>query len=234
MYFITDWTERVDFDLIRRQRWQRTKEMMAVRSLGGLILFKYQNIRYASGMRPLWFPIPRLANAAVCAAGMEAPMVLVTGGDIDHRRATMSWIPKENVRQLPPLEDPAGLVIGLPILKAALRDSGITAGKVGIDITSLPLLEALQQDLPEITFVDADAPLAEVRAIKSEEEVKLFKSACLAVEAAFPEASDAVRVGVRECEILGATMKALYSYGMEIPQCNSIVASGDNLAPIAR
>lgn len=43
-----------------------------------------------------------------------------------------------------------------------------------------------------------------------------------------------IDAGVRECEILAEAMHSLYSNGMEIPQCNLIVTSGDGTAPLRR
>jgi Xaa-Pro aminopeptidase len=70
--------------------------------------------------------------------------------------------------------------------------------------------------------------------IKTDEEIKVFRMACAAVEVGFTHALEAVKAGIRECEILGEAMRSLYALGMEIPQCSLIVASGEQLAPLAR
>jgi Xaa-Pro aminopeptidase len=39
---------------------------------------------------------------------------------------------------------------------------------------------------------------------------------------------------VRECEVLADVMQTFYSFGAEVPQCNLIVCSGPNTAPMQR
>jgi Xaa-Pro aminopeptidase len=43
-----------------------------------------------------------------------------------------------------------------------------------------------------------------------------------------------IDAGVRECEVLAEAMHSLYTNGMEVPQCNLIVTSGDGTAPLRR
>jgi Xaa-Pro aminopeptidase len=54
--------------------------------------------------------------------------------------------------------------------------------------------------------------------------------ACYAMDRAI----NSIDAGVRECEILAEAMHCLYSNGMEVPQCNLIVTSGDGTAPLRR
>ena len=71
--------------------------------------------------------------------------------------------------------------------------------------------------------------------IKNEDEIKLMRIASVCVEMGFHSAIKAIDVGKRECEILGEANRTFASLGMEIYQCQSIVASGEeNLFPLAR
>jgi Xaa-Pro dipeptidase len=54
------------------------------------------------------------------------------------------------------------------------------------------------------------------------------------VDAAFEVAVSCVRPGIRECEILAEVMRVFYRHNAEVPQCNLIVCTGDNTAPMQR
>ncbi|MFQ5894644.1 MAG: M24 family metallopeptidase [Nitrospinota bacterium] len=234
MFFETDYARRVDFDRLRAERLSKAKAAMEREGLDALLVFKYENVRYLTGLRPLWFPFVQLRNAALLVRGQEHPFCFVTGGDWEHRRQTMYWLPPDRVRNLPPLEDPVLVRKTVPMFAEALRECDFAGGTVGVDVTYLYLLDALEEFLPGCELVDCDTPLRKLRVVKNEEEVKLMRLASACVDIAFDHAARAVAVGRRECEILGEAARALYSLGMEIPQCSSIVASGDHLAPLAR
>ena len=44
-----DWQYRVDFDRLRKERLQKTREQMELHDLGALVLFAGANIRYVTG-----------------------------------------------------------------------------------------------------------------------------------------------------------------------------------------
>jgi len=233
VYFLTDWTTRVDFDRLRVLRWQAIRSAMRRDGLDAILVFKYENTRYVAGLRPLWFPLAQLRNAAIMTPDGDV-ICFVTGGDHAHRKATMTWLKPENVRPLAALEEPAIVPKALPALVQGLGELDVSHGRVGIDTINLFVLEALQQALPEVMFVDCDTMLRQLRLEKNEEEVKLMRHASMCVDLGFQAGIEAVRVGARECEVLGEAMRVMYAQGMEISQCSSILASGENLAPLAR
>lgn len=234
MYFETDYIRRVDFEKLRADRVAKVRETLEREDLDAVLFLKYENIRYLTGLRPLWFPYVQLRNAALMVRGREQPFCFVNGGDFAHRRATMHWVPEGDMRLLPPLEDPVIVKKSVPTLLQALEDGGFAGGRIGMDVTYLYLLETLKEALPDASFVDCDNAMRRTRLVKTSEEVKLMRMASACVDIGFDRAIRAVKVGKRECEILGEAASALYALGMEIPQCSSIVASGDHLAPLAR
>jgi Xaa-Pro aminopeptidase len=233
MYFLTDWTKRVDFDQLRDLRLQAARSAIRHAGLDAILAFKYENTRQVAGLRPLWFPLAQLRNAVVMTPDSDV-ILFVTGGDHAHRCETMYWLKSENVRPLAALEEPEIVPKALPAIAQALTELGAEGGKIGIDTINLFVLEALQEALPSAQFVDCDTLLRQTRLIKNAEEIKLMKHSSLCVDLGMQAAIDSIRVGVRECEILGETMRTMYNCGMEISQCSSIVASGENLAPLTR
>lgn len=53
-------------------------------------------------------------------------------------------------------------------------------------------------------------------------------------DVAMEKAMKRIDSGVRECEVLGTAMESLYSFGMEVAQCNLVVSSGENTVPFHR
>lgn len=237
MYFITDWVERVDFARMRHERLARAREAMRANEIDLVLAFKYENVRYLSGLRPLWFPIAVFRSAALATPDPSAPVIcFVTIGDWQHRRATMHWLDPANVRPLInyKLEEGATAKDGLRDVADAVRELGAADGRIAVDQLTLPVLDALRDLLPNATFIDANDPLQTTRMVKTRDEVTLFRFACEAVDEGLAVGIAAVKPGRRECEILGEVMKTFYGLGMEIPQCSLIVASGENLNPLQR
>jgi Xaa-Pro aminopeptidase len=233
MYYLTDWTKRVDFDQMRDLRLQAIRLAMRHAGLDAILAFKYENTRQLAGLRPLWFPLAQLRNAAVMTPDSDV-ILFVTGGDHAHRLKTMYWLKPDNVRPLAALEEPDIVPKALPAIVQALRELGTGGGKIGIDTINLFVLEAMQKELPGAKFVDCDTLLRQTRLIKNAEEIKLMRHSSLCVDLGMQTAIESIQVGVRECELLGEAMRTMYGCGMEISQCSSIVASGENLAPLTR
>jgi Xaa-Pro aminopeptidase len=235
MYFDVDWTKRVDFDLIRSHRLARLQEQMKANELDGVMSFRAEHIRYSTNMRPLWWPITFTDRNCALVPGAGDPVLYVTSGDAARCRDTMYWLPQENIR-------PCGTMGDYGIAKSMVsnefaptaRDLGFASGRIGVDATNLHILRELEAELPDAEFVPADHVFQAAMAIKHPEEIKCMRVSNKMSELAHQRAVDFIKPGVRECEVLGVVMDTFYSFGMEVPQCNLIVASGENTAPIHR
>jgi Xaa-Pro aminopeptidase len=100
-------------------------------------------------------------------------------------------------------------------LKGALKELGVTKGKVGIDRVSWIILEAFKREMPEIEFVNAEEALLLERAVKNEEEKKLMRHAGWIASEGVKAGIAAVKPGVTEYEIYGAFMGRMYELGSE-------------------
>ncbi|MGB9866428.1 MAG: M24 family metallopeptidase [Bacillota bacterium] len=235
MYFAVDWTDtRVDFKTLREGRVNRLREMMKKHELDALITFRAENIRYMTGMRPLWWPITFITRNASIMALKGDPILYVTSGDWARCRATMHWLPPENIRPCASMEDPGVTDTMVKEFARTLSDLGVANGRIGVDAATIDMLYALKRHLPNATIVDGDECVKEAKAIKNPEEIKLMKISSQCAEVGMETAVKSIRAGARECEILGEVMKVFYSLGMEVPQCNLIVTSGENTAPLHR
>lgn len=235
MDFAVDWTKRIDFDLLRRERTKCLNEHIKKQGLDALLCFKAENIRYMTGYRPLWWPISFLTrNAGIMAADKE-PLLFPTSGCYERCRDSMYWMKKENIRPLATMEDPG--IVDVEIRKKfipAFEELGIAEGKIGIDHVAMLTLLKLQEAFPKAQFVDGDHCVMDAQVVKNSEEIKCMRLASQLASVAMDRAMKKIDVGVRECEILAEAMHSLYSNGMEVPQCSLIVTSGDGTAPLRR
>lgn len=235
MEFAVDWTRRIDFDLLRSERTKALNEQIKKHQLDAVLCFKAENLRYMTGYRPLWWPISFLTRNAGIMAADKDPILFPTSGCYERCRDTMYWMKKENIRPLATMEDPG--IVEEEIRKKfvpAFEELGITKGRIGIDHVSMLTLLKLKEAFPKAEFVNGDHCVLDAQVIKNSEEIKCMRAASQMAMIAMDRAMKAIRLGVRECEILAEAMHALYSHGMEVPQCNLIVTSGDGTAPLRR
>jgi Xaa-Pro aminopeptidase len=219
---------------LRAKRLDRLRAAMDRHDLEAVVVFEYANGRYAADLRPLYAPNFLVRQAVVVTTRSDDVICFVHQDDTPHRRATMTWLKPSNVREFPTgvmLE--GGGAQALAPIGAALRELGWTGGRVGTDIGTPNSLGNLAE-LIGAPVVDANAVLHQVRSVKFDEEIALLRDASRVVDEAFRVATEAVRPGIRECEILAEVMRVFYRHGAEVPQCNLIVCTGQNTAPMQR
>lgn len=235
MNFAVDWTDRVDFMGMRKRRKENLQAKMKEHNLDGLVVFRAENIRYMTGLRPLWWPTTFITRNAAIMGQSGDPVLYVTSGDAARCQATMNWLPTQNIRPCGTMEDP-GIVKSMVNREflPTLEDLGLLEGRIGVDAVTLPILEGLRAGLTHAEIVDGDECVKSAKAIKNEDEVKLMRQSSQNAAIAMEAAGHAIGVGVRECEVLAKAMERLYSLGMEVPQCNLIVTSGQQTAPLHR
>lgn len=235
MDFDVDWKKQTDFDAIREARLARLQEEMRAEGLDGLISFRAEHIRFATNMRPLWWPINFTDRNCALIPAEGDPVLYVTSGDWRRCQETMYWLPTENIRPCGTMGDYgiAATMVGEQFAPTA-RDLGFAGGRIGVDSVNLHVFEELRAALPDAAISPADHVFQGAMVRKHPEEIKCMRLSNKMSEIAHARAVEFIKPGVRECEVLGVIMNTFYSYGMEVPQCNLIVASGENTAPIHR
>ena len=92
--------------------------------------------------------------------------------------------------------------------------AGERIGIVGISrIMPVADLEAIRGLQPRVEFVDADALLAPIKAVKSPAEFELYKDACEIMDDGFDVLVEALKPGATEAEIAGAVEGAVRARG---------------------
>lgn len=235
MHYAVDWVDRIDFATLRRYRTNNLQQKLKEYDLDALITFRAEYIRYMTGLRPLWWPISFLSRNASIIAQSGSPVLYVTSGDHARCQATMNWLPKEDIRPCGTMED-SGIAHTMvrEEFVPTLRQMGVTEGRIGIDASIMSVFFELKKALPKAELMDGSDAVRDAASIKHPEEIKCMRISNRMAEIAHETANRAIHVGVRECEVLAEVMHTFYSFGMEVPQCNLIVASGENTAPLHR
>ena len=106
---------------------------------------------------------------------------------------------------------------------------------VGIDIWDFSLEAAIRGALPNTEFADGyQSVLMRAKEIKTQDEILCLKMANAFTEAALDRAIEALRPGIKECELLAIAWHTMTALGSEWTQCSNIITSGPNTAPYRR
>jgi Xaa-Pro dipeptidase len=225
-----DWEDRYDFAGLRAKRLARAEVAMAADGLDAVLVWKSENVRYLTSLRAqILAGKDAILNAALVVPG-EPPILMCSGGEVDHA-AFMPWLGSVHAA---PIMEQRELVHGFvaSVLAPALRERGLARGRLGIDQTSLHLLDALAAELPDLRVVDGDRALLQARMIKLPEELMIIEESCALGDSVTQRALDEVRPGRRECEVAGDALQTLYHLGGEMPHVvTPFVASGEHMAP---
>ena len=79
--------------------------------------------------------------------------------------------------------------------------------------------------------MDAKRAMFEARMIKNQDEIECCRIACAIAEAAFDAIKQAIRPGVKECELVGIGMNRLYALGADETQ-EFVCSSGPRTNPL--
>src|SRR5262245_52728199 len=172
--FGVDYEARIDFAALRAERLERARNALADSPLDALLLWKDENVRFITGLRP---QIIQGKSAVLngCLLTADGALTLMTsGGEVDRVRDVMPWI--ENVVTVPIMEA-RGLIAGTvaDVIAPTLERNGVAAGAIGLDELSYAQVLELQAALPDATLGDGDAVMQSVRLVKSEAELAVMQ-----------------------------------------------------------
>jgi len=113
-------------------------------------------------------------------------------------------------------------------IKSVLDEQGVGGEPLGLDLTELPMLFALQQAGFEVR--DGQQAMLDARLIKSPDEILLLSMAASMVDGVYQMIHDALKPGIRENEIVAMVSKRLYEMGSDdVEGVNAI--SGERCSP---
>jgi Xaa-Pro aminopeptidase len=229
--FRADYEDRGDLAELREQRVAKVQAALAASELDALLLFKDENVRYATGMRGQILNGKSALLNGVLIKGEGQPVLLNSGGDFQRTQVNMTWI--EEFHPIPILEA-RGLISGSvgETIAPLLSDAGLGDARIGIDESSFITVQELGKALPGLELDDGDSLMQECRRVKLPQELVLMEEAAAIAEAVNTAAEDAVRPGVRETDVAAEAMHTLYRLGGEMAHvATPFVASGEHMSP---
>jgi len=229
--FAVDWEQRYDLDGLRRDRVARARAELLASGFDALLLWKEENVRYLTSLRPQIIAGKSTSLNGVLLAREGDPVLLCSGGEVDKARAGMPWITE--VHAIPIMEQ-RELVDGFTdrILRGILAERGLLSAHVGMDQSNYSFVESLHQHLPGVELGDGDTVMQKARLIELDGEIAILEEACAISDAVVHRALEATRVGRRELEVAGDAMQTLYHLGGELPHVvTPFVASGEHMSP---
>lgn len=229
--FHVTYEQRVDVAALREKRIQRALAQLEVAGLDALLVWKDENVRYLTDLRPQLITGKTTAlNGALLIPG-AAPILFCSGGELDRVRQTMPWITEAYAI---PIVEERSLVEGMVrnILLPVLSEHNLTRAKVGLDEANMVFYRALTSIMPELHVEDGDTPMQYARRLKLPEEIALIEEATALADAVTAAATAAVAEGMREADIAAEGMHTLFRLGGEYAHVMTpFVASGEHMAP---
>jgi Xaa-Pro aminopeptidase len=231
-----DWQYRVDFERLRQQRLQRTREQMNASDLGALVLFAGANIRYVTGSYQGNWKYNINIRYLVLPNGGEPVLFETAGSDLECAKIDMPWM-EDRIRPAMTWQWAEGAV---PHMAGRMADSvievleshGLRKERIGIDNLDMAAWRAFQER--DLNIVDAWPTMSAARVTKTRDEIELLKQASSIGDAAMWRIKhEWLRPGVREREIEAKVHEFMLSQGCEIIY-DIIVASGGNTSPYRR
>jgi len=230
----TDSEIRIDYAKLRTDRRQKMNDQMKKDGMKALLCFDPDTIRYITSTKLNDWTNNKLARSCLFVADQE-PILFEVGSAIETKKRLSPWI-KDHIYPFvggmrgsfpkPVVYENAKKFAGM--IADWLKKFGVEKEALGMDITEIPFLLALQEE--GITIVDAQQTILEAEAIKTPEEIELIETSIAIVEAAFWEVVNTARPGMRENEINGMMRKKMYELGAEEIQ-NINVISGNRSFP---
>ena len=229
--FQVSYEERVDLQSLRRKRIARAQEQRDKAKLDALLVWKDENVRYLTDLRPQLIAGKTTAlNGALLIPG-EAPILFCSGGERDRADRTMPWV--KEIHTIPIIEE-RSLIEGFvkSILAPVLAQHKLERARIGMDEANTILFHMLAQYLPNVRIEDGDTPMQTARMIKLPEEIALLEEATALADAVTASGVAAIAEGVRECEVAAEAMRTLFRLGGEYAHVMTpFVASGEHMSP---
>ncbi len=240
-----DWERRVDLARLREERLARLSAKLDASSLGALLSFDFGNIRYMTATHIGTWGMDKLVRFALLPRGGK-PVVWDFGSAARHHQIYNPWLDHTGGPPTPEGARATGARAGISTLRGALhpdagmaedvaakvagvlREYGLAAAPVGVDVAEIPVIMALAGE--GISVVDGQQVFLEARRIKTADEISLLAQACAMVDAAYERLYEFLRPGVRENECVGLVSQVLYDLGSEFVEGVNAI-SGERCSP---
>jgi Xaa-Pro aminopeptidase len=171
---------------------ERLSALPGKHGLDAVIAMSPENFAYVSGVFILTVGLirPRQAYAIIPAKG--SPALVICSIELSLAKSE-GWI--EDIRTYTEFADNP-----IDALIAALKDKGLANGRLGLDLDYIPAssLDRLKANLPGATFVNTTEDIAQIRAVKTAQEVAFLEKTTKQTHRAVLDAMSASKLGDTE------------------------------------
>ena len=224
--------DKINLDRLRHERVERARAQMKAEEIGLYVCFNQANIKYLTDTyTSLVFPF---FNRNVLFPVNGDPILYEWGSRYTRVRDDLApWL-KGNVK--PGWRLGAYLMDGreptdfLNDLKRVLAEHGLSNATVAIDmpVVTLHFLEMFKK--AGINAIDGRQPLRRARLIKTQDELECLRMTCTITEEAFDAVRQAIRPGIRECDLAALINDVFIKRGSDGPD-EPNVCVGENTHP---
>lgn len=228
-----DWEERVDYDRLRQYRLARAREALDNSELGALLVFESSNIRYLSSTHIGTWGYNKTERWALLTRTGE-PWIWDFGSAARNHRLHSPWLVSEQSNGgNTGLQGSVAPTSGLPQgaareIAGILRDEGVDDMPLGLDVTELPFLRALEDEGLDVR--DGQQVMLDAREIKNRDEIMLLSQAASMVDGVYHDIYEALKPGVRENDIVALATKRLFEMGSDQVEAINAIA-GERCSP---
>jgi len=219
-------------------RWGRVQARMAERRLDLLVAYADDHATFGPAHARWLADVPVYFEPMCVLIPAQGAPLLLTGPESEEYARLVGQIrdirvlrefthPDEDYpySEISGLRDIAGAIFGNP---KAIRRIGLA----GRSLAGADLLASLEAALPEAEWIDMEADLCAIRAVKTEAEMAVIRHAYHIAEAGIAAAFERIAVGASEREVAAEAESAMRREGAEGTGVDTIVASGPNSRPI--
>jgi Xaa-Pro dipeptidase len=228
-----DWEQRVDFARLRSDRLAKAREAMERASVGALVLFDMDNIRYTTSTHIGNWARDKLFRCTLVMRGQD-PILWDIGSSARQHKLHAPWFPEESWQAglsswRGSIPEEVGVERGnARRIVDIIREHGLQDEPVGVDIVEMPVLRALEAE--GLQIVDGQAVMQQARMVKTVDEIALLDQAAAMVDGVYEELYEFLRAGVRENECVALVNRILYEMGSEMVEAVNAI-SGERCSP---
>jgi Xaa-Pro aminopeptidase len=227
-----DWEQRIDFDRLRRERLDRIKGLLAQSSMGAVLCFDMNNVRYITATHIGTWAQDKISRFTLLPQ-QDEPILWDFGSAARHHQQNCPWLGDRSRAGIPSMRGAMTPEMGraedvAKKIRVELEMRGLHKEPLGVDVIEPPVMFALQRE--GITVVDGQQLMSDAREIKTRDEITLLNMSAMMVDAAYYDLYKAMKPGMRENEAVALVAERLYDLGSEyVEGVNAI--SGERCSP---
>ncbi len=217
---------------LQKDRLRKARRLLRSANLQALVVTAWDNVRFLTGSEPYltvdWYVD---AGAAILARDQEPAMI----GGVEGKVAEGVKVLGE-LKSYPFADSALIPEIWGGAIARALTQTGSSRGRVGFDYLPYSNLRYLEGRFPDIEFVPVLFELLDLRAVKTEDELKLIREVASIVDTGMQRGLESLRPGISEREVYAEISGAMFKAGCEtIPWTPCCTCAGEyaDLKPTA-